>query len=161
MVLEVLYSIAARKGFVLGPALRIRRPAQLPDLVQLVEVRGSGKYRFPEEHLTQHAAEMSVKVRYLPRPRGSADKDLPDTPQIHFAAILPRTKQKLGRTVPPRDDTIRVLPFPTSRIFLHPNNTRIERTGQTEVCNLQTSVVRDEQVRRFHISMQNVVLQKL
>lgn len=111
-----------------GPDLGRYRAAQLADEGQLVLLGGALHDGAARPHLGH---------------------DTPGAPQVDRGAVVPLAEQELGGTVPEGDDAVRVA------VWLALADA--EGAGQPKVGELQNSALRDQDVGRLHVAVQDLV----
>ena len=57
MLIVVFHSLTARQGIEIRPSMLVGSPTHLPNLLELVQVRISGKDRVSQKHLSEYTAE--------------------------------------------------------------------------------------------------------
>lgn len=82
----------------------------------------------------------------------------PYSPNVNSGGVLPQLKQKLRWTVPSCDHQASVVSSPLTHGPSSFRHRSVVVPGQTEIGNLENSLVADEEVGGLHISVKNVVV---
>ena len=113
----------------LRPVVERRRPQDVQDLVELVDLVGALEHGLPAEKLEQQTAA---------------------APAVHLVPVVRRAEQQLGRPVPERDDPVGVRHGLRLRV--------VDLLGEAEVRDLQVAEVVDQEVRALDVAVDDLLL---
>jgi hypothetical protein len=85
VLIVVLHSLTPRQSIEIRPGMLVGSATHLPNLLELVQVRISGKDRMSQEHLPEYTAEnkRQLTVRY-----GGWIVIIPNPPDVNFPTVI-------------------------------------------------------------------------
>lgn len=103
--------------------------------MSLIQIGRSGKDRLALEHLTKDAA---------------------DSPHVYGSGVATQLQQKLGRSVPSSDHQSSIVSLCFTATLASLRSWVVVWPGQPKISDLEYAVVVDQEIRGFHIPMQDL-----
>jgi len=90
VLIVVLHSLTPRQSIEIWPGMLVGSATHLPNLLELVQVRISGKDRMSQEHLSEYTAE---NKRQLTARYSGWIVIIPNPPDVNFPTVISCPKE--------------------------------------------------------------------